>query len=157
VTRTPWGSFIRGETMTVLAVTRGLPGSGKTTCARAWVAEDRRNRVRVNRDDLRDMIDDGTFIKGVTEGRIIAARDALICYFLERGKSVICDDTNLPDDMMLVFSMIAEDHDADFEVVDLRDVPLEECIKRNAARSTRKIPEDVIRKMHADYIEGRIR
>ena len=44
--------------MTALVITRGLPGSGKTTYARAWVAEDREHRARVNRDDIRQMLGD---------------------------------------------------------------------------------------------------
>ena len=59
--------------MTNLIITRGLPGCGKTTYARAWVAEDREHRARVNRDDIRAMLEDGQFVKGVTAPRVLAA------------------------------------------------------------------------------------
>jgi predicted kinase len=36
-----------------LILTRGVPASGKSTWAKAWVEEDPLNRVRVNRDNLR--------------------------------------------------------------------------------------------------------
>ena len=36
-----------------MMIVRGLPGSGKSTFAKRWVAQDPENRVRVSRDDLR--------------------------------------------------------------------------------------------------------
>ena len=39
-----------------LVVTRGLPASGKTTWAQAWVADDPTRYARVSRDDLRAML-----------------------------------------------------------------------------------------------------
>lgn len=39
--------------MSKIIVTRGLPASGKSTWAKAWVAADPANRVRVNRDAIR--------------------------------------------------------------------------------------------------------
>lgn len=138
--------------MTELVITRGLPASGKTTCARRWVAEDRIGRVRINRDDLRDMIDDGVFVKGVTEARILLARDHLIGEFLADGYSVICDDTNLPDAVVTGLRDLAA-RGAQFRVIDLTDVPLETCLARNALREgRRKVPDQVIRNMHRDYI-----
>lgn len=39
--------------MSGVIVLRGLPGSGKSTWAKEWVAGDPDNRVRINRDDIR--------------------------------------------------------------------------------------------------------
>lgn len=121
--------------MATLVITRGLPGCGKTTYARAWVTEDREHRARVNRDDIRAMLDHGEFVKGVTEPRVLAARDALILALLGKGLDVICDDTNLPQRTARDLARLAKRARAGFEVVDLTGVPWEECIQRDAART----------------------
>ncbi|MEO5876815.1 MAG: AAA family ATPase, partial [Streptosporangiaceae bacterium] len=80
--------------MATLHITRGLPASGKTTWATAWTAQDRAGRARVNRDDLRAMLDTGEHVRGVTEKRVMAVRDAAILDLLRQGFDVVCDDTN---------------------------------------------------------------
>jgi predicted kinase len=142
--------------VTALIITRGLPGCGKTTRARQWVAEDREHRARVNRDDIRAMLDDGEFVKGVTEPRIIAARDAAISSLLRQGVDVISDDTNLPQRTARDLARLAAHAGAGLAVIDLTDVPLETCLKRNAARTDKPpVPEEAIRDMHARYLAGR--
>lgn len=137
--------------MTMLVITRGLPASGKTTFAREWVAEDREHRVRVNRDDLRLMVDDGEFKHGITEKRILTARNFLVEHFLAAGYDVVVDDTNLPAYTVRDLTSIARRRRAPVQYHDLRQVPLETCLKRNAARAF-PIPEDDIRRMHNTYI-----
>ena len=39
-----------------LILTRGIPGSGKSTWAKAWVAESPETRIRLNWDDMRNMM-----------------------------------------------------------------------------------------------------
>lgn len=39
-----------------IILTRGIPGSGKSTWAKAWVAEDPEHRIRLNWDDMRNML-----------------------------------------------------------------------------------------------------
>jgi predicted kinase len=142
--------------VTSLLITRGLPASGKTTYAKAWVAEDREHRARVNRDDLRVMVDDGEYVQGVTEARIVAARDASILALLNRGVDVICDDTNLPQRVARDLAKIAARAGAELTVIDLTDVPLDVCLIRNSARTDKgPLPEDRIRDMHARYLKGR--
>lgn len=142
--------------MTQLLITRGLPGCGKTTKAREWVAADREHRARVNRDDIRAMLDDGQFVKGVTEPRILAARDAAISSLLAKGVDVISDDTNLPQRTARDLAKLARRAGADLVVIDLTAVPLATCLERNAARTDKHpVPEDAIRDMHARYLAGR--
>jgi predicted kinase len=142
--------------MSGLIITRGLPGSGKTTYARNWVAADREHRARVNRDDIRSMLDEGEFVKGITEPRILAARDALILGLLGRGLDVICDDTNLPQRTARDLARLAIRARAGFSVVDLTDVPWAECITRDAARSDKKpVGGAVIKDMHERFLNGR--
>lgn len=140
--------------MTVLRIYRGLPASGKTTHARAWVAEDRANRIRVNRDDLRRMIDDGSFVKGVTESRIIAVRDSGIRSALAAGFSVVCDDTNLDARTVRELINIAVRAGVKWEIIDLTDVSLKTCVERDLDRE-KPVGSKVIIDMYERFIAGK--
>ena len=76
--------------MATLTITRGLPGSGKTTWARQ-----QGGAVRVNRDDLRRMLHGGPIGLGWAEVQVTLAQRALIEALLRAGLNVISDDTNL--------------------------------------------------------------
>jgi hypothetical protein len=62
-----------------LVITRGLPGCGKTTRARAWVAEDPSRRVRVNRDDLRTMLSGGPPVVAAVRAMHAAGHRVIFC------------------------------------------------------------------------------
>lgn len=136
--------------MATLTITRGLPGSGKTTWARAQVGS-----VRVNRDDLRLMLH-GTVGVGTnrTEGQVTTAQRAQVEALLLAGVDVICDDTNLRTRIVRELFALAHKCGADAVVRDFTDVSLEECVRRDAAR-TPSVGEDVIRGMYARYLSGR--
>ncbi|MCW2942256.1 MAG: 5-hydroxyl kinase [Actinomycetia bacterium] len=140
--------------MVTLHLTRGLPASGKTTWAMSWVAEDRAGRARVNRDDLRKMLDDGVHVKGVTEQRVMAVRDAAIVRMLRNGIDVVCDDTNLPQRIARDLARLAKRAGANLKVHDFTHVPLEVCIERDAARD-RTVGEEHIRNLHVRFLNGR--
>lgn len=140
-------------------IVRGLPGSGKTTRAEAWVAGNPGRRARVNRDDLRAMAHNGVVLMPLdredgTEVAIRALRDSSITILLALGRDVVCDDVNLDDPTVARLLEIADEVGADVEVWDLTDVPLEECLRRNAARD-KQIPEMRIIERHHAYIAGR--
>lgn len=147
--------------MPLLLIMRGLPASGKSTIAKQWVAESRVNRVRINRDDLRTMIDDGEWISGLTEPRIAKARDLLILGFLRQGKDVVVDDTNLPARVVRDLMDLARRTGATVEIQDLTEVPLETCIERDAKRyldnasSRSYVGENVIRQFHQQFLAGK--
>lgn len=142
-----------------LIILRGLPASGKTTWAHAWVEQDRAHRIRVSKDDLREMIDHGVFLKGVTEDRIIAARDVLVKNLMQRGLSVVVDDTNLRMYHVKRLARIAALAQWDWSVKDFT-TPLEECIRRDTERQkhvygARYVGESVIRDMHSRFLHNR--
>jgi predicted kinase len=142
--------------MPTLTITRGLPGCGKTTWARAWVAEDPTARARVNRDDLRAQLHDGEWRGEPTERQIIAARDATITALLRRGVDVVCDETALPSRTARDLRRLAVLVGAGFAVVDMTDVDLDECLRRNATRSGKaRLPDDRIADLHARFITGK--
>src|SRR5882757_4691017 len=107
--------------MTKLVITRGLPGSGKSTFAKAWVAEDPAQRAEMNRDQLRKMLHDGVFLPGRTEVAVTGVRDAAIKSLLGRGVDVVCSDTNLPQRVARDLRNLADIAGAEFEVRDFTD------------------------------------
>lgn len=142
--------------MTTLTITRGLPGSGKSTYADAWVAEDPVNRAQVNRDHLRQMMHNGVWIGGHsgTERVVVTARDAAIKAMLRAGVDVVCSDTNLPQRVARDLRRVAAQAGAEFAVHDLTNVPLDTCLERDADRAN-PVGEDVIRGMHSRYLAGK--
>ncbi|GAB2573817.1 hypothetical protein Aab01nite_20490 [Paractinoplanes abujensis] len=137
--------------MTRLLITRGLPASGKTTFARTLQP----HVVRVNRDDLRRMLHGRRLYTDRAEAEVSLAQRAAVDALLGRGVSVIVDDTNLRDDAVRRWAATAARHGAGFEVHDFTDVPLEECIRRDAGRDEDdRVGADGIRRMHALYLAG---
>lgn len=141
--------------MPTLTITRGLPGSGKTTRARAWVAESPATRVRVNRDDTRAMMHGARLGTPEQERQVTVARDATVTTLLRKGINVICDDTTLPQRFARDLRKLATAAGAGFAVWDLTDVPLDECLRRNDNRAGTPafVPPDVIREMWTKYVQ----
>jgi predicted kinase len=136
--------------MKKIIITRGLPASGKTTFARELMAKDQMYK-RINRDSLREMIDNGQW-SGSKEKYIKRAEIVLTELYLEDGFNVIVDDCNLSDTAETIWGNIAKQFGAEFEVKDFRSVPLDECLKRDQKR-TNYVGEKVIRQMYRQFLE----
>jgi predicted kinase len=136
-----------------LTVTRGLPGSGKTTWALKQLAGRAGPLVRVNRDEIRAMLHGGQPWSQALEKVTLVARNALIRALLQHGASVICDDTNLDQatvDRLEAVAWLATGGGCNFHVEDLRHVPVDVCVERDRRRGEdggRSVGEQVIRKM----------
>lgn len=128
---------------------RGLPASGKSTYAKELVAKDH-NWVRVNKDDLRAMMNGGVFSRKLEEQIVITERE-LVENVLKIGKNVVVDDTNFNLAHERYFSQLARYYKAEFEVK-FFDTPLEECIKRDNKRPN-GVGEAVIYKMYNQYLK----
>ncbi len=140
------------DAMTTLTITRGLPGAGKTTWARAT------GLPRVNRDDLRRMLHGGPVGTGQAEKRVTIVQRAMIEALLRAGVSVVCDDTNLRRQVVRDLAALAAACGADFAVQDFTDVPVEECIRRDAARTEGEhVGEAAIRRMYDRHLARRPR
>lgn len=140
--------------MSELIITRGLPGSGKTTFAEQWVTESPATRRRVNRDSLRRMIHiNAQSATQDTEAVITKTAADLVRAFLRAGLDVVVDDTNLRQRTARQWATLAAVTGATLTVKDFTDVPLQTCLERNAARpGDAQIPGGVIETMHAKYI-----
>lgn len=124
---------------------RGLPASGKTTWAKDWVAAAPAERVRVNKDDIRASLK-MPWSKGLEKSHVIPKRDEIITLALREGLHVVVDDTNLEMFHYDRICEIAQLFSANVLTRDFFDVPVDECIRRDAARLN-SVGEKVIRDM----------
>jgi hypothetical protein len=77
-----------------LILCKGLPASGKSTWARELIDKEPEKWKRINKDDLRLMLDNNKWSKK-NEQCVLKIRDLLIKQFMEDGYNIIIDDTNL--------------------------------------------------------------
>lgn len=139
--------------MQKLYITRGLMGSGKTTYAKAKCQENK-NLVRVNRDDVRQMLKPGyQFGNWDLEAVVTHTCHALVKSALTnwgvgdsghtqgRRFDVICDDTNLSESAIKSWKMIASVCSAELVILDqFLKVPVETCIARDKKRGEQGNP-----------------
>ncbi|MEU7846511.1 AAA family ATPase [Micromonospora parva] len=138
--------------MTRLIATRGLPASGKTTFARTLQP----SVARVNRDDLRRMLHGERLFTQWAEAQVTAVQQAQVEALLRARADVCVDDTNLRSRTLRGWADLAARHGAQFEVHDFTDVPLDECLRRDAARpAADQVGADAIRRLHERYLRGR--
>lgn len=122
----------------------GLPASGKSTLARELVKEGKGKVKRLNKDDLRAMIDDGVWSKE-NEETILSIQRQMLKSLLKKGYSVVVDDTNYnPYHLRKVYE-IAEPY-AEVIVKEL-DTPIDVCIERDLQRVNGHVGEKVIRRI----------
>jgi predicted kinase len=142
-----------------LIILRGLPASGKSTVAKGMVYDNPEGIVRINRDDLRKMLHDGTYIQGSknnpgTERTVIEMEHAMVRRGLRAGLTVIDDNTNLPNRSVKALVEIAEPLGAEWQIVDFTDVPVETCVERNLRRAER-VPDGVISDLYQKFVKGK--
>lgn len=134
--------------MQEVIICRGVPGSGKSFFATTWVKAGR-DRVRINRDDIRKMCFDKFF--GVDEEFVTVVEESIYLAALTQGKSVVVDNTNITPKYVNKFKNVAEDLGVPVSVKEF-DVPLAVALARNMERD-RQVPHDVIVKMHTKMKE----
>lgn len=136
--------------MAKLTITRGLPGSGKTTWAKAQVGA-----WRVNRDDIRAMFCGvWNYDDQVAENLVSLLQREMIKELLGKDLHVIVDDTNLDWRHVSALNSLATGLRSVAVQVELKEflhVSLEECIRRDAGRSD-PVGADVITAMHRRYM-----
>ncbi|GAA4932612.1 AAA family ATPase [Streptomyces coeruleoprunus] len=144
--------------MPVVHVMTGLPASGKTTAARALQAESGGRMRRVNLDDLRAMLDIPSPERGRSfahERTVLAIQDAAVGAAVDDGFDVVVDNTHLTPHIPKRLKAAVAGR-ATFVVHDFTDVPVEECVRRDAARE-RAVGEEIIRLLadkHAKALQG---
>lgn len=141
--------------MKTVWIYKGLPASGKSTAAKKVLQKNPGKYKRVNKDDLRLMLDASHWSKH-NEKFILQIRDNIILEALKNGQHVIIDDTNLhPKHEQQIRELVKtfnEEHKSNTQVkVKFFDVPVEECIQRDLKRPN-SVGSAVINKMFKDYL-----
>ena len=145
-----------------LILCRGIQGSGKSTWAKAWVAEDPEHRIRINNDDIRNML--GPYWVPSREGIVTNAKLQTTLYAMKMGYDIVVDNMNLNPKEVKYWENVINSHN-NIKVSDINPdwahykyeiefkdffIPLEECIRRDANRPN-PIGEKVIRDTWRKY------
>lgn len=137
--------------MRKLIMLQGLPASGKTTWAKQHIADAPVNSIkRVNKDDLRVMLDGGVFSKG-NEAFVLEVRDYIVKQALDNGKSVIVDDTNLHPKHEETLKGIAKDYGVQFQEKYF-EVDVQTCLDRDSKRDN-PVGQEVILSMYNKFMK----
>lgn len=140
--------------MKELIVLRGIPASGKTTYARQLMKKYPNKYKRVNRDQLREMIDIGRYSE-TNEKMIKTIRDVVISEYLKEGYSVIADDTNLKqsdiDHFITLLEKVKREGAGDVKMIQTKiNVRLEDAINRDKIREN-PVGMNVIKGLYEKY------
>lgn len=135
-----------------MILTRGLPGSGKSTWSRKQLSSKVR---RVNRDDIRRMLGKYDEFTPAREDLVTAIEERMVMAILEAGCSVIIDDCNLDPKYIRAWERIGAcfEPNLEFIIQNFTDVPLRECLKRNATRQgDERVANKVIHEMYRKWL-----
>jgi len=143
--------------MAKLIICRGLPASGKSTYSKKWVLEDPKKRVRVNRDDIRRML--GQYWVPSREDLVTYIERESVLGALQKGFDVMLDATNIKSkpehlnrwvsrikEFASIHTPVSEQYPIEFK--DFFDIPLDECMRRDAERGDERVGNAVISKFY---------
>lgn len=139
-----------------ILLTRGLPASGKSTLAKAWVAENPDWRLRINRDDIRHQLFDQFWgLSRMQEDHVTLMEENMVEAAIKAKASVVVDALHLKA------SYIKRWYDVGNRLgvpVNVLDVPtdVELCVLRDEQRD-RQVGEEVIRDLHRRFfVKGKL-
>jgi predicted kinase len=126
---------------------RGIPGAGKSFWAKAEVAKDPFNWIRISNDEIRAMINNSVFSHSC-EKLVTETRNFLIKESLKNNKNVIIDNLNLNKIHFQTVCKITRNLNIDIEVIEKPFyIDVETAIERESNRGgSAKVGEEVIRK-----------
>ena len=134
----------------------GLPGSGKTTFAKEWIKENPENRIRFNRDDIRNMM--GKYWLPKRESVI---NDIFVSFMessMSNGYDIIIDNMNLNPNALKEIEEMVENFNNwennllsyEIEIKSFTDISVDECVKRDSEREN-PVGEKTIRSIYEKY------
>ena len=141
--------------MKKVLILRGLPASGKSTYAKNILAENPHAWKRLNKDELRAMLDDSVH-SYPNEDFVRRVRDMMLMEALKNGKHVVIDDTNLSERAIARIRQVVDNYTNETGqnvLIQFKDMEttLEECLERDKIRE-KKVGDEVIMKMYKRHI-----
>ncbi len=141
--------------MKTVLILKGLPASGKSTFARKLINENKGSWKRLNKDELRAMLDNSEHSLA-NEKFVERVRDMMLVEALNEGKHVVIDDTNLSNRPVERIKQVVERYKKDtgqevkveFQTM---ETSLEECLIRDERRE-KKVGREVIMRMYNEHI-----
>lgn len=126
---------------------KGAPACGKSTWAKAEVAKDPLNYLRVNNDDIRNMANGSVFSPDY-EKLVKEVRLFLVKQGIQIGLNVIVDNVNCSKRNWEDICKIAQEANRDIQVIEKNFyVELDELLERNSKRDgSARVPDDVVKK-----------
>jgi len=132
-------------------ITRGLPGSGKTTWAKQFCAQ-HPNTIRINNDEIRNHIygEQGSREwSSQVEAEVARRRTKALMAAAARQLDVVIDNTHISENSFKNIKEECKRLGYKVEIVDFLHVPVDECIRRDAQRPKHEqVGEQVIREMY---------
>lgn len=143
--------------MKTVLLLRGLPASGKSTIAKKLVEENPGMYKRLNKDDLRAMLDNSAH-SNANEKFVERMRDFMLVEALKEGKHVIIDDTNLSPRPVERITQTVQNYikeTRDQVRIEIREIEtsLEECLARDAVREA-SVGKKVIMRLYKQHMLG---
>jgi predicted kinase len=141
-------------------LTRGISGSGKSTYAKKWVSESPETRIRINNDDIRNML--GVYWVPSRENVVSHIKEESAKCAMSLGYDIIVDNMNLNPKEVNYWEAIVKEHNESNNcnnyTIEFKDffLGVEECIRRDSLRPN-PIGEQVIKsqwKKYKDFILG---
>ena len=150
--------------MSKIILCRGIQGSGKTTWAKDWVKEFPVNRIRINNDDIRNML--GPYWIPERENLVSKIKKTTAQYAMYMNFDIVVDNMNLNPKEIEFWKEVINIHnhvikssatakeemicEYELEIKDFFNISLQDCIERDLKRPN-PIGEDVIRKTYEKY------
>lgn len=142
--------------MRAMLLFRGAPGCGKSTMIKELGLE----QYTLSADNIRLLIQspamkvDGSFTIGVNDEKTVWSIlfDVLEAR-MKRGEFVVIDATNSKTADMQKYKQISDTYRYRIYLIDLTDLPIEECKRRNANRlpEYKRVPEQAIDNQYARF------
>ena len=147
--------------MAKIILCRGIQGSGKTTWAKNWVKEFPINRIRINKDDIRNML--GPYWIPERENLVSIIKNVTAHYAMDLHFDIVVDNMNLNPKEVESWKELINIHNSalkafseepcyeyELEFKDFFNISLQDCIERDSKRHN-PIGEEVIRKTYEKY------